>query len=260
MTYVYKLLFKGICFMSQAVFELKGSLFTISVIHINEYNLPSLSTALKEKVSQAPKFFYRAPVIVNIDLISESDIDFTALKTCIESTEMALVGITGGTAIQKDAAKEAGLPVLMFSNNKPENKTAPVSEAVTKEVVVEKTVERVVEVEKNVTLPTKIIEGTVRSGQQIYAQGTDLIIKGAVSAGAEVIADGNIHIYGTLRGRAIAGAQGNTNARIYCSNVQAELVSINGNYWLSDALQEKNWSQSACIQLVDNSLSISELV
>ncbi|ENO81436.1 septum site-determining protein MinC, partial [Thauera aminoaromatica] len=78
--------------------------------------------------------------------------------------------------------------------------------------------------------PTMFVERPLRSGQQIYARGTDLVLLGGVSPGAEVIADGSIHCYGPLRGRAIAGAQGNQAARIVASNFGPELVSIAGVY------------------------------
>jgi septum site-determining protein MinC len=76
--------------------------------------------------------------------------------------------------------------------------------------------------------------GNVRSGQQLYAENCDLTVMATVGAGAEVIADGSIHIYGTLRGRALAGAQGNTAARIFCRDFHAELVAIAGHYKVLD--------------------------
>jgi septum site-determining protein MinC len=115
-------------------------------------------------------------------------------------------------------------------------------------------------VEREIYLPAQVINSTVRSGQQVYAKDRDLIILGAVSHGAEVIADGNIHIYGALRGRAIAGAKGNTDAAIFCQRLEAELVSIDGNYWISDSLQGELWSKSAAINYKNNSLEITALV
>ena len=78
--------------------------------------------------------------------------------------------------------------------------------------------------------PALVIDKTVRSGQRIYADGTDLIVLAVVSAGAELIADGDIHVYAPLRGRALAGARGNANARIFSQSMEAELVSIAGNF------------------------------
>ena len=108
-------------------------------------------------------------------------------------------------------------------------------------------------------METKVVEQNIRSGQQIYVKGADLIIKGTVGAGAEVIADGNIHIYGSLRGKAIAGAGGDSSKKIYCYNMQAELISIAGNYWLSESLQGEFWGKSACISLQDGQLVLAEL-
>jgi septum site-determining protein MinC len=105
----------------------------------------------------------------------------------------------------------------------------------------------------------KIHRGQIRSGQQIYAKDQNLVIIGSVSAGAEVIADGNIHVYGSLRGRAIAGAKGHHQAQIYCQNLEAELVSINGNYWLSESM-EQHWSSPAYIHLSDTELVSSKLI
>lgn len=246
--------------MSQAEFELKGSLFTLSALQMSEYDLNKLSNWLRAKVEQAPGFFYRAPLIVNIDALADVAIDFTAIKAVVERHDFIFVGISGGTNKQKQDAKAAGLAVIANSQTKVQ-KQAPNATPEQAPKVVEKIVEKTVEkvVEKAVFQPAKVLEQTIRSGQQIYAKNTDLIIKGAVSAGAEVIADGNIHIYGTLRGRAIAGAQGDTSARIYCSNMQAELVSINGNYWLSDSLQDKAWAQAACVKLIDEQLTVEDL-
>lgn len=80
------------------------------------------------------------------------------------------------------------------------------------------------------TVPNMVVDRPVRAGQQIYAKGANLVVLAMVSAGAEVIADGDIHVYAPLRGRALAGARGNTAARIYVQSMEAELVSIAGVY------------------------------
>ena len=100
-----------------------------------------------------------------------------------------------------------------------------------------------------------IIRRNVRSGQQIYAKGADLIVIGSVGNGAEVIADGNIHIYGHLRGRALAGAAGATQSVIICRSMEAELISIAGNYWLSDQFPSDTWSQSVLFKYQSEQLS-----
>ena len=99
---------------------------------------------------------------------------------------------------------------------------------------------------------TRIVTEPVRSGTQIYARGGDLIVTAAVSAGAEVMADGNIHVYGRLRGRALAGAAGDTAARIFCTRLEAELVSIAGRYLVSEQLPAEYQGGPAQIALVDD--------
>ncbi|MGC2413773.1 MAG: septum site-determining protein MinC, partial [Stellaceae bacterium] len=103
----------------------------------------------------------------------------------------------------------------------------------------------------------RLVTTPVRSGTQIYARGTDLIVTASVSSGAELVADGNIHVYGPLRGRALAGASGDTAARIFCSRLEAELVSIAGNYLVSDQLPPEQRGFSVEIALVDDRLTIT---
>lgn len=246
--------------MSEQAIDLKGSLFTLSVLHLSLDDLSCLSEKLKSKIGQAPGFFYRAPIVINIDRLEEVNIDFAELIDIIKANDFVPVGICGGTNEQKQQAKALGLAVLTSGKqNQPANPANP--EVVEKivEKVVEKVVERTIEVEKAVAVPTMEVQRNIRSGQQVYAKDTDLIILGSVSDGAEVIADGNIHIYGTLRGRAIAGAKGNKEAKIYCQNLKAELVSIGGNYMMSEALQQQLWDKPANIALASEKIVVNEL-
>lgn len=102
---------------------------------------------------------------------------------------------------------------------------------------------------------TLLITQPIRSGQQVYAQGADLIVHAPVSQGAELIADGNIHVYGPLRGRALAGVSGNKNARIYCQKLEAELVSVAGHYSVSEDIKFTS-TQPMCIYLENDSLQL----
>src|SRR5690606_14241988 len=106
---------------------------------------------------------------------------------------------------------------------------------------------------------SKVIHRPVRSGQQVYANGRDQILLEPVKEGAEVIADGNIHVYSTLRGRALAGVSGNTDARIFCQQLEAELVSIAGHFMLNDMLRKRCWKQPAQTYLENESLQITAL-
>ncbi|GEK53722.1 septum site-determining protein MinC [Pseudoalteromonas espejiana] len=233
--------------MSEQIFELKGNLFTLSVLHLYSTDIALLAEQLYVKIAQAPRFFEGAPIVVNLEEIKNSSLDFVHLKSLIERMSFNAVGVCNGSDDQHSQAKAAGLSVLNYSQDA---KSAPVKQEAPNTSIVE----------KNVYLPAQVINGTVRSGQQVYAKDRDLIVLGAVSHGAEVIADGNVHIYGTLRGRAIAGAKGTKDACIYCQKLEAELVSIDGNYWISDSLQGEHWGSAVQIQQKNESLEISALV
>jgi len=207
----------------------------------------SLEPLLSAKLAQAPGFFYQAPIVLNLQDCQQVP-DFVALKQLFVALKLVLVGVTGASPTIKAAAQDAGLAVLQAGKTASTKANEVPQTAISSQQLAPS------------TMDSKIVEQTVRSGQQIYAKGADLIIKGAVGAGAEVIADGNIHIYGSLRGKAIAGASGDTSKRIYCFNMQAELISVAGNYWLSDSLQGEFWGKPACIKLQDDTLVISELV
>ncbi|MCG6349235.1 septum site-determining protein MinC [Vibrio fluvialis] len=208
--------------------DLKGSSFTLSVLHLSDNQIASTVEFLKQKVSQAPAFFANAPVVINISKV-DGDIDFLALKNGISDAGLIPVGVTGCKDKRcQSLASEASFAVMTASNSPTK---APAKMA-----------------------PTKIVRTPIRSGQQVYAKDGDLVILNHVSPGAEVIADGSIHIHGTLRGRAIAGASGQKEARIICHDLQAELVSIAGNYWLSDQIESEFWQKKVMLSMTEESL------
>ncbi len=203
--------------------DLKGSSFTLSVLHLFNNNVSETLAYLDEKVAKAPSFFASAPVVLNITKV-EDDIDFAGLRQGILNIGLIPVGVTGCKDKRtQNLAKDAGLAVMSAAKTPSQ---APAEMA-----------------------PVKVIQTPVRSGQQIYAKDSDLVILNHISAGAEVIADGSIHIHGTLRGRAIAGASGQKEAKIICQDLQAELVSIAGNYWLSDQITDEFWQKKVMLSL-----------
>jgi septum site-determining protein MinC len=107
--------------------------------------------------------------------------------------------------------------------------------------------------------PGRMQTSNVRSGQQLYAENCDLTVMATVGAGAEVIADGSIHIYGTLRGRALAGAQGNTTARIFCREFHAELVAIAGHYKVLDDVPDTLRGKAVQVWLEQDQIKIAAL-
>lgn len=239
--------------MADASIEFKGSSFTLSVLHLNTSKLADIRNDLAKKVAQAPEFFYLVPVVVSIEKLDAS-IDYQAIKTLVEEFAFTFVGFTGVVANeQRKHIRDLGFSFVNTAKTSAWVKQASSSLAHTEKV------------EEAAPLPSpdlfsdKVHRGQIRSGQQVYAKGQNLVVIGSVSAGAEVIADGNIHVYGSLRGRAIAGAKGHHSAQIYCQNLEAELVSINGNYWLSESM-EQHWGSPAFIQLTDSELTSSKLI
>ena len=239
--------------MADASIEFKGTSFTLSVLHLNTARLVDIRTYLVTKVAQAPDFFHLVPIVVNIEKIDYS-IDYQAVKTLIEEFNFTFVGFTGAVDKEQRALiRELGFSFVNTTKTDTSKKVARAQESVVTEA---KTVATTTD---NHLYTDKVHHGQIRSGQQIYAKDQNLVIIGSVSAGAEVIADGNIHVYGSLRGRAIAGAKGHHKAQIYCQKLEAELVSINGNYWLSESM-EQHWGSPAYIHLTDSELTSSILI
>ncbi|WP_318492493.1 septum site-determining protein MinC [Photobacterium leiognathi] len=228
--------------------ELKGSSFTLSALHLIDGDIKKATDHLKEKVELAPNFFASAPVVIDISNAGK-DINFKQLKDGIVDAGMIPVGISGckEPELQKQA-KSAGFAIMNAARSVKEQSTAESTEVKLSPQPEEKGRESAL-----------IIRTPVRSGQQIYAKNRDLVILNHVSAGAEILADGCIHIYGTLRGRAIAGANGDPEATIFCQNLQSELISVAGNYWLSDNIQEEFWGKGVVISIANNTLSIEHL-
>lgn len=219
--------------MPKPSLELKGSSFTLSVLHINSSDLSQITSELDKKLAQAPHFFIGAPLVVNLSAITSDDFDLRGLKELLVSRQLIIVGITDASAALSAQAKNHGLALIKAGK-------------------------------QTQTLPppprqTKILKQNIRSGQQVYAKDGDLIIFGAVGNGAEVIADGSIHIYGALRGKAMAGAAGDRNAVIIAHAMEAELVSIAGQYWLTENLQQHCTTKSNCIRLDGESLIVESL-
>jgi septum site-determining protein MinC len=228
--------------MSQSPIELKGSSFTLSVVHLYNSEPEVIRQALQEKVDQAPAFLQNAPVVINVAMLN-GDANWRELQQAVSAAGLRVVGISGcKDERQKRAITRAGLPLMSEGRSQKVAAPAPAP------VVVE-----------NAPAKTRIISTPVRSGQQIYARNSDLIVISSVSAGAELIADGNIHVYGMMRGRALAGASGDAECQIFCTHLGAELVSIAGQYWLSDQIPSDFIGQAARLSLLNNALTIQPL-
>ncbi|WP_074013667.1 septum site-determining protein MinC [Candidatus Sodalis sp. SoCistrobi] len=227
--------------MSQTPIELKGSNFTLSVIHVHDAQPEEIRRAIEEKVEQAPGFLKNAPVVINVAGLGR-DTPWESVSQAVLATGLHVVGVSGCSDSKlKQAVVRSGLP-LLTEGKAPKRSVAQVP-APTPAAV-----------------KTRLINTPVRSGQQIYARNSDLIVTSSVSAGAELIADGNIHIYGMMRGRALAGASGDGECQIFCTHLSPELVSIAGQYWLSDQIPAAFAGKAARLCLQDGTLTIHPLI
>ena len=207
---------------ASAVFDLKSAALTLIALVLKTTDLALFAHALELRFGDAPGLFDHDPVTIDLSVLHDAPepIDFTVLSTLLRRYKMVPVAAKGGNSTQMAAAQAAGLADAhgLVGAGAP-----PRIETVVQEVV------REVQVSSGVNA-TLVIDKPLRSGQQVYAKGADLVVLAAVSFGAEVIADGHIHVYAPLRGRAIAGARGNTGARIFTTCLEPQLVSIAGIY------------------------------
>ncbi len=232
-------------------FELKSAQFSLPSLLLKNTNLDAISGLMEQRVNSAPAFFNNTPVIIDLrDLPANAAVDFPWLVGLLRGHGMIPFGVKGAAGEQKEMAELMELALLLdhqhASSNRPSAKPAATRHSKTSAAAGR--------------AQNKLITTPVRSGQRIYAAGGDLIITAQVSSGAEVIADGNIHIYGTLRGRALAGVKGNRDARIFCHNLQADLIAIAGQYRLFDDVPASRRECPVQIYLADdNRLSIETL-
>lgn len=254
--------------MDQAIkvepaFQLKGSLFTLSVLQLMSNDLAKLDRELTEKIRLAPKFFHYAPVVVDVSKCAQTPPDFETMKTVLQKHKLIPVGIRGSSEQAHTSAQKAGFalmiePQTQSDKNQPNlanKKTVSLETAtMTKKPEVKKAPVSAVK-----KAGTTLITSPIRSGQQVYAQGGDLVVVSSVSPGAELLADGNIHVYGTLRGRALAGINGDEKSRIFCHNLQAELVAIAGHYKVFEDLNTDATDTYKQLYLQDGQLCISSL-
>jgi septum site-determining protein MinC len=210
-----------------ATFEIKSANLPLVSLLLKSADLRALAAELKARFGDIPDFFDNDPLVLDLSPLqgqSEEPIDFPALLAMLRGYHVLPLAVRGGTPGQMAAALRAGLAPApeaapqrsekawipdQVRNDSPKATETPLASAL-------------------------VIDKPLRSGQQVYARGRDLVVLRMVNPGAEVIADGHIHVYAPLRGKAIAGARGNTEARIISLCLEPELISIAGVYRTSE--------------------------
>lgn len=231
----------------------KGRMMTLTVIEIRETDSEAIATQVNEQIARAPGFFTRLPVLLSLP---DTPPDLGRVVEILHEAELVVVGVLDASGAVAEAARAAGLGVIESpgksagaadsgtGRSKQAKKSSSDKAAATPEP------------EAPSRTPTRLVTKPVRSGQQIYARGGDLVIATSVSEGAEVLADGHIHVYGALRGRALAGASGDAEARIYCKRFEPDLVAIAGCYKVADAMDEGVRSKPVQVRLEHDNLLI----
>lgn len=235
----------------------------IANVRVRKDDPGALRAALEIRVREAPQLFERAPVVVDLSFLAPlpADADVMALLDAVRAAGMLPVGLAYGDAATDALARRIGLPLIAkfraayartdggaqaarpAAKGHAEPAPAPAPQAAAPATA------------------TAALQhqGSVRTGQQVYAQGRDLVVVGQVANGAELLADGNIHVYGTLRGRVFAGAQGDESARIFCSAFNAEIVSIAGHYRVFEELPADLAGRAAQVWLEQGKLQLAAL-
>lgn len=225
-----------------APFRLRGGFYTLIVLELIDPDDLGFYAMLRETMAQAPEFYRHAPVVIDLENLIQPRVNFGELVRRLRQCQFVPTGIQNGTSAHNEAALAAGLAVLPPGGvaptiTRPGARNAP---------------------PKAKTGETLIVSEPVRSGQQIYSSG-DLVVLAAVSAGAELMAEGHIHVYAALRGRAFAGLSGDTTARIFCRSLDAEMIAIAGIWQVRDNLNEALIGRSAQISLEDEKLRIQPI-
>lgn len=212
-------------------FDLKSGQLPLVSLLLKSTDFAHLANEWDAHYGDNPGFFDKDPLVIDLSHLSDPAVpDFKALLTLLKRRNVCPMAVKGGTAQQQAAAVKAGLVVaqdvvLQHMPAPAEPPPAPPTPAPVPEAA---------SVAPAAALPALVVDKPLRSGQQVYARGRDLVVMAMVNPGAEVIADGHIHVYAPLRGKAIAGARGNGDARIFALSLEAELISIAGIYRTSD--------------------------
>jgi septum site-determining protein MinC len=238
----------------------QGAIFTVMVVRAGMLRDDTFAYELGQQIERSPRFFQNAPVILDLKGADGfTDVaEFEEAHNLLREHTLALIGVQNAEPAQLSAAVEAGLASFAPTAAQPTARRAvrALTEGTAAEAAAPpKTTAAMAEAPPRAA--ARLVTQPVRSGTQIYARGTDLVVTAAVSPGAELVADGNIHVYGVLRGRALAGASGDVEARIFCSRLEAELVSIAGRYLVSEQLPAEQHGSRVQIALVDDQLTIT---
>lgn len=230
------------------VIDLKGSILSLTVLKLHSADIDATKQAIDAKVEQAPDFFAGVPVVLEPEVDTLDPTFLALLMEHLNQRKMIPIGIRTQDETIKEQANYAGLAIFSEEVKKPRKEKKPS----------DKEAKALQEPETGLK-SAMVVQHAVRSGQQVYAKDRDLIVMGSVNPGAEVIADGHVHVYGTIRGKVFAGSKGEVTARIYAQKLDPELVCIAGLYQLSEDIAETHKQGFTEVSLLNEQLHFKAL-
>lgn len=226
-------------------FTFKGGMLPMTVMELGTSDPERIGAQLAGKLSQSPAFFQHTPVVLSVERLDDTALALERLCAVCRTHKLLPVAVRGGGEEIKQSAWALGLGWFPPQNTAEPRPLTPVEAPLP-----------AADAELG---PGRIFRGTVRSGQQISAARGDLVIVGAVNAGAEVLAAGSVHVYGPLRGRALAGIHGDRDAGIFCREMYAELLSVGGNYKRLEDVVPSLLGTAVQVRLREDQLAIEAL-
>jgi septum site-determining protein MinC len=250
-------------------FELEGMVTALNVLRVLSSDLAVITKALDVKIGQSPVLFKGAPVVIDVSAL-ETDADARApqavpiaqLANLLKERGLVPVGAYARSAARVQEAADAGLPLIDAARGKKRGGASRVPQPWPDQ---EKPPSESRARSGTATSAAPAAQGALmltqplRAGQIVHAENRDAIALAAVNSGAELLADGNIHVYAPLRGRALAGARGDEQARIFCQKLEADLISIAGVYMSADELPADKVGKAVQISLHNGELVLTEL-
>lgn len=241
-------------------FTFKGGMLPMTVMELASADPERIRDQLAGKLSQSPAFFQHTPVVLSVEKLDEPHLALERICAVCRAHKLLPVAVRGGADPVKQSAWALGLgwfPPLDAGRPRILESVDPVEPEASLEVEIEK--ESALASPPGVGSGGRIFRGTVRSGQQVTSPEGDLVVVGAVNAGAEVLAAGSVHVYGALRGRALAGIHGDPLASIFCRELHAELLSVAGNYKRLEDVDPRLLGSAVQVRLDGDQLGITAL-
>jgi septum site-determining protein MinC len=261
-------------------FEFEGMVTALNVLRVQVNDLKVIAEALDVKVKQSPMLFQGAPVVIDVSALeadgdgaasADQDVAIEQLARMLKEHGLVPVGAYAQSAARVQEAAAAGLPIIDAARGKkrgggsrapqpwPDQEKSPSAERARAAAAAGTTSGAPTRAAQGALQSALMLTQPLRAGQIVHAENRDAIALAAINSGAELLADGNIHVYAPLRGRAIAGARGDEHARIFCQKLEADLVAIAGVYLSADELPEDKVGKAVQIALQGGELVLTEL-